>query len=477
MSFESRINVHKFGGEAVGTSQAFMKSADFLQRYLREGEKVVVVVSAMATMTDQLHAVFQAVLGKESDTAREGLDEIRVRHLNTIRELGGSTEAEAKIVDELRDVNFSLRSVTTDSFTRQKRDAIVSVGERMSPHIFALALKQSGISCVVLDVRKIVRTDSRYGNARPRIHETLEQAKTNLLPELERNQVVVMGGYMGRDSNGYTTTLGRGGSDFTATILARILYDLGLEDKSIKVFLNKADSRIKGIMTGDPKYVHEPKEISHLTRRMARSLSRMGAKVLHERAVEPLEGTDIALICQNILYPENPGTLIDGNPDEARIKAVTAIFPLRGFQINCSPDDRNAIAFAIYHILRMSDIPLRASIQEIGDDSFQLIFEGDGVELDFLRREISSIADCKFDLEGFDDCSAVGVIGADGSEKEMMKEIIGGELYRNGDTSRGEKILHVSKSPGLTTVIFDQDRDGAMAKDAVRVLHQRFFNN
>jgi aspartokinase/homoserine dehydrogenase 1 len=194
-------------------------------------------------------------------------------------------------------------------------DAVIGVGERLSARIVAALLRQNGLRGVAIDGTDIVITDNIYGNATPNLPLTRERITSMLLPMLDRKIIPVITGFIGATATGKPTTLGRGGSDYSATILATCT-------DALEVWIW---TDVDGIMSADPRDVEHARVIPQLTYTEAAELSNFGARLLHVRMIAPLQEHHIPLRVRNIFKPQNAGTLISDFVDsEPRLKAVAS---------------------------------------------------------------------------------------------------------------------------------------------------------
>ena len=313
--------VMKFGGTNMGDSNAIRHSASLAGRSIKEGIKVVVVVSAMAGVTNQLLALADAAQSGDIAKANDEIAAMRTRHFTAAQELGAAPDSET--VREIREMHETLRQAVYGVYllrelTPRSRDLIVAFGERLSAPLMALALEQQGIRAKHLTGGEAgILTDTHFGNARP-LPNTYERVKDRLTGVMSAGVTPVVAGFMGETETGAITTLGRGGTDFTATIIG----------KSLSADEVWAWKDVDGVMSADPRVVKDAVNIELLSYGEVMELAYFGAKVLHPLAVTPLQESQIPLRLKNSTDPEFAGTLVHAetaNAPSHPVKAVTAI--------------------------------------------------------------------------------------------------------------------------------------------------------
>jgi aspartate kinase len=296
--------VMKFGGTSVEDAKAMLRTAEIVRGRRERGLSPVVVVSAMAKVTDQLLAAARAAgrgdkIGSLAISAR-----LRNRHIDTAASLlcgdlylaiGKSIRAEFDALDDL------LRGIAAvGELTPRTSDNVVSFGERMSSQMVAVAFAQHGLNGVQVDARTCIITDDHYGKAVPQEAE-IEAALTELvLPLVEAGLTPVMGGFIGATRDGITTTLGRGGSDFTAALVGG-----GLYAGAIEIWTD-----VNGIMTTDPRICPDALRVKTISFEEAAELAYFGAKVLHPATILPAVQKSIPVWVLNSRNAENEGTKI-----------------------------------------------------------------------------------------------------------------------------------------------------------------------
>ena len=315
------LEVWKFGGASVATADEIRKAAALIADH--KGP-LVVVVSALAGVTDMLlKGAADAVAGRASDASHQAAAFLR-KHRETVRALvpagAGRRQLLAKVDSAAREYRELCGAVgLLGHLAPRASDLLVSRGERMSAHILASALSLAGRRAQYVDALDIVETDDNYGSAAPNLAATARHAQRRLRPHLAQGVTPVVPGFVGRAADGSLTTLGRGGTDLTATLIARAL-------NARRVVLWKD---VPGILTADPRLVPDARLIPQLHHREAGEVAHYGAKVLHPRALIPIAGTRIVLHVRSFLNPDAPGTEVSARRS-LRTYPVKALAIVRG---------------------------------------------------------------------------------------------------------------------------------------------------
>src|SRR5947207_8351760 len=315
------VRIMKFGGTSVGDGACIRRAAEISAAAANDGA-LVVVVSAMSGVTNRLIAAAHesargdtrvaAELGQTLRTQHEAAIELLVDDADKRAELTGEA---AKIIDEVTALCHG--TALLRELTPRALDAISSTGERLSARLLAESLRALGHNGVAIEATELIVTDNLSGRAEPLMGETRERAAARLAPLLRENSVPVVTGFIGATPEGTLTTLGRGGSDYSATILGAAL------DASEVIIWTDVD----GVLTADPRLVSGARTLPEISYREAAELAHFGAKVLHPKTVRAVMQCGIPLWIRNTFTPERPGTKITpaGPPNNGGVKALTAI--------------------------------------------------------------------------------------------------------------------------------------------------------
>jgi aspartate kinase len=293
--------VLKFGGTSVGTERALRSALAIAEAAARE-RPVVIVVSALAGTTSALEAALSGAAASRLDIAGF-TGAVRDRHLVLLAAVAPgkpALRAAAAVRERATELQGRLRAVAADgAFSPAARAGVLALGERLSVPIVEAALRARGIEAHVVDATSLVRTDDAFAEATVDYKATRRLAKATL-GSLGNGAVPVVTGFLGATETGETTLLGRGGSDLTAAVLG-----WALDAERVEIW-----SDVDGVMTADPRLVATARTLPRLSYAEATELARAGAKVLHPRTLEPLEGASIPVFVGNTLHPDRPGTWI-----------------------------------------------------------------------------------------------------------------------------------------------------------------------
>jgi aspartokinase/homoserine dehydrogenase 1 len=312
-------HVHKFGGASLADSTAVRHAVEIVRRH--RPEPTVVVVSAMAGTTDALLEVAQQAGTGESRTVGPLIARLRSRHAEVARSLlpGGRLRADVllfvtDLFAELEALAQGLRLLR--ELTPRTTDYLVSRGERLSARLVAAALEAGGARARYVDALDLIHTDAAFGQAAPDYARTDRAVQRVLGPLLAKGVVPVVPGFLGATPDGEIATLGRGGSDLTATLLAR-----GLGAARVSLWKD-----VPGLLTADPRVVPDARVIPQLHAREAAELAYYGAKVLHPRALIPVAGRRIPVFVRPFADAHSPGTEVSERVGAGRnpVKALTA---------------------------------------------------------------------------------------------------------------------------------------------------------
>jgi len=310
--------VMKFGGTSVQDAEAIDRAATIVKQRLPQ--KPVVVVSAMAKVTDQLLTMARAAGAGDRKTALKLSRALRERHYNTAGELLGTalfTQFHSDLGVEFEALDELLRGIAAvGELTPRTTDHVAAFGEILSSRIVKAAFSARGIHSALIDSRQCVVTDAAHTRAAPLMQETRERLQTKVQPFVSDGQVPVMGGFIGATKAGVTTTIGRGGSDYSAAIVGA---ELGAE--RIEIWTD-----VDGMMTTDPNLCPDARRIKAISFDEAAELAYFGAKVLHPATVLPAIQKNIPVYVLNSRNPECEGTRIAARVPHCRnfFKAIAA---------------------------------------------------------------------------------------------------------------------------------------------------------
>lgn len=312
------MKIMKFGGSSVANAERIDRVARIINQYKEQGQDFAVVVSALGGVTDML--INMSKKAEEGDlNYKKYFNEYVDRHFKVVESL--ISEGRQEIVKyELRESHIELANILQGIFlinelSNRTLDNILSHGERSSAFILSEVLRDRNIIANYLDARKLVRTDSNYGSARVDLEATFNNIRNHF--EAHRG-IQIITGFIAQDDQGITTTLGRGGSDYTASF-----FGSALKVDTIEIWTD-----VNGVLTADPRKVDQAFSIDHMTYEEAMEMSHFGARVIYPPTIVPAMEHRIPIRIKNTFEPDHPGTLIDeqgGKDDLHPVKGIASI--------------------------------------------------------------------------------------------------------------------------------------------------------
>lgn len=325
---QQNLLVMKFGGTSVGSVEAMTMAVEIIRHCKDNWSRLVVVTSALNGVTNLLlDSANRSALG-DRDAFHPGADELRQRHSELLQRLVTDPVRKEQLDQELNELieDFASRCqaiAILGEATPRALDTIAGLGERMSARVLAAALECAGIPAAALDATRLIVSDDQFQSAHPDPEATTTKSRQVLEPILSKGITAVVTGFIAATPDGIPTTLGRGGSDYSAALLGT-----ALQADEVWIWTD-----VNGVMTSDPRLVPEARTIAELSFREVSELAYFGAKVLHPKTIRPVIEAGVELRVCNTFNPDHPGTRIVAElPARASgvIKAVTAI---RGLQL------------------------------------------------------------------------------------------------------------------------------------------------
>jgi aspartate kinase len=312
--------VMKFGGTSLATGENIRRVANIVADSVKKDYRVVVIVSALAGVTNKLIEISEQAKKGDEKKIQAFTKELAEKHLVAVskaivnKQLQKETEKiVANTISELKKVLTGICYV--GELTPKSRDYVLSFGERLSASIVCGALRDLKFEAQFFTGKDAgIVTDSNFGEADPLMDYTTHRIWQTILPLLEKGVIPVVTGYIAADQDGVVTTLGRGGSDYTATILG-----VALAADEVWIWTD-----VDGIMTADPKIIPSAKKLSLLSYQEAAEMAIFGAKAMHPRALEPVIKNNIPVRIRSVFHPDNDGTLITKEP-EIKLSAIKSI--------------------------------------------------------------------------------------------------------------------------------------------------------
>jgi len=311
----------KFGGTSVGNAECIRRAAQIIAASAREARSVA-VVSAMSGVTNRLIEAAKSAQAGNAAGATAIMDSLRTQHETALESLVRSGNERDRVRERMEEVlgeghRFCGGTALLRELSPRTLDTISSLGERLSAPLVSAAVKELGLESEAVEATELIVTDAYHGAAEPRMDWTRRKSLARLLPLLERGIVPIVTGFIGATTNGELTTLGRGGSDFSATILGA-----ALNAEEVIIWTD-----VEGVLTADPRLVAEAQTIPEISYREAAELAYFGAKVLHPKTLRPVVDAAIPVWIRNSFAPEKLGTKItpEGQKIGGGVKALTAI--------------------------------------------------------------------------------------------------------------------------------------------------------
>ena len=313
--------VMKFGGTSVGTGENISHVAELVTKYAKNDCRVTVVVSALAGVTNSLVEIAEQAKKGDEKKLQAFTKELSKKHVVAVSKAIASKqlqkETEEIVVNTISELSKVLTGICyVGDLTPKSRDYVLSFGERLSAPIVCGALRDLKFKSQFFTGKDAgIVTDSNFGEADPLMDFTAHRVGLTIVPLLEEGVIPVVTGYTAADQDGVVTTLGRGGSDYTATVLG---VALGADEVWIW-------TDVDGIMTSDPKIIPSAKKLPRLSYQEAAEMAIFGAKAMHPRALEPVIKAGIPVRIRSVFHPEDEGTLITKESATKSTEVVKAV--------------------------------------------------------------------------------------------------------------------------------------------------------
>jgi len=315
-----RLQVMKFGGTSVGDAECIRRAAEIVARAARES-LVVVVVSAMSGVTNRLIATAQNLAQGKRDVDDLSTT-LRAQHFAAADVLVADEARQSELKAELEPITGEVANLCQGisllrELTPRAHATVSSIGERLSARLMAATLREIGLNSVAVEATDVIVTDDQYLQAEPMMDRVKERSNVRLRPLLDDGVTPVVTGFIGGTVDGVLTTLGRGGSDYSATTLGA-----ALEADEIIIWTD-----VDGVLTADPRLVPSARLLREISYNEAAELAYFGAKVLHPKTLRPVVQARIPVWIRNSFTPDKGGTKITavGHPTEHGVRAITAI--------------------------------------------------------------------------------------------------------------------------------------------------------
>jgi aspartate kinase len=447
------VIVCKFGGTSVGDAEAIARTASIIRA--RRDRQPVVVVSALAGTTNTLLQIAEQSARGQLIGALRAVEGLRDRHLQQTELLLNTASAQevseelSAMFDELAALAEALK--TLGDLTARSLDAIASLGEQLSSVLVVAALRKHDLDAVHVEAREVMITDDRYTKAEPQTDAISEAAQRIVMPILRDGRIPVMGGFIGSaQGTGVTTTLGRGGSDYSASLVGA-----ALQAEAIEIWTD-----VDGMLTADPRVVQHARLIERIGFEEASELASFGAKVLHPSTIAPAVMRGIPVWVLNSRRPEGTGTLITF---DAPRRAVTAIAGKSGVTLVKVRSPRMLLAEGFMRSLFDVFERHRTSVDVVATSEVSVsVTIDDAARLEALVVDLRALGDVTIERNR----GIVSIVGSGLSD--------GGRAMSQALAAIGELRVHMlslsSSGINLTVVV-----DGEQVAPAMARLHDAFF--
>jgi bifunctional aspartokinase / homoserine dehydrogenase 1 len=460
------MQVLKFGGTSVANAKNINAVISIIQEKIHAGNKITVILSALGGITDAL--LEAATLASAGDISyKEKLLAIEQRHLATVKELiplDKQSSVLSMVKKRCNEIEDTCNGVfLLKELSLRTKDAVISYGELLSSQIFAAKLKSVGIDNTWKDARELIITSSDFGNAT--VDFAVTYKNINDFITTVDTSVIIIPGFTGKDKSGNTTTLGRGGSDYTAAIMGA-----GVNASIVEIWTD-----VSGMMTADPRLVSNAKIIHQISYQEAMELSHFGAKVIYPPTIQPLMNKKIPVVIKNTFAPAEPGTWIynDIKKDGSSIRGISSINNLSlislegsgmvgipGFSKRLFEALSNEKINVILITQSSSEHSICVGIEEANADRAKSVID----EVFAYEIEIKKVEPLIVEKE----LAIVALVGDNMKNHPGVSGKMFGAMGRNGINIRA--IAQGSSERNISSVIALMD-----VKKAINVLHEEFF--
>lgn len=462
-----QLQVMKFGGTSVGDAQCIRRGAEIVLSAASESA-VVVVVSAMGGVTNRLISAATKAVEGQNDLSNE-IDSLRQQHIDAAEVLVSDKSALDNLIVDLERITSETASLCRGisllrELTPKTYATVSSVGERLSARLMGASLREVGLNSAVIESTDVVVTDDEYLQAEPLMREVRERSATVLTPLLRDGVTPVVTGFIGATADGVLTTLGRGGSDYSATTLGA-----ALDANEIIIWTD-----VDGVLTADPRLVPDARLLREISYNEAAELAYFGAKVLHPKTLRPVVDARIPVWIRNSFSPEKTGTRIttEGHPTEHGVRAITAIPNVsmitiggRGIVgvVGVAAKTFQAVASVRANVLLIS--------QSSSENDICLIVESADAPQTLKALRSAFAADLKHhDVEHITVDSNIAIVAVVGEKMRGTPGIAGRTFSALG--RRGINIIAIAQGSSEYNVSFVVE--AAAMRDAVSAVHEEF---
>jgi aspartate kinase len=460
--------VMKFGGTGLDSCRNLTNVSELVTKYKGDDRyEIVVVVSAVRGVTDSILNLTDSINKHEKVPIQDFLEYLRSTHLRIIKECIHNKKIKDQTEEKIEDILAEFKDVLGGivilrEVTPKSLDYLLSFGERLSASIVSFALQDKGELTECLTGREAgIVTDSNFGTAKPLMDTTRLRVRHRIEMLLKAKKIPVITGFIGSDQNDNVTTLGRGGSDYTATIIAA----------SINADETWLWTDVDGLMTADPRIAKDAQVLKEISFSEAMEMALFGAKYMHPRALEPVIEMGIPVRIRNIMNPLNLGTMISHNPSDKSKKIVKSVSAIR--QTGLIDVGGTAMASApgtaakIFDVLAKKDINIIMISQSPSESSISMVLRKNDIEKAVSILELSLLGKVIRKVEVNSNVSVIAVVGSG------MRGIQGVAARVFSAVARANvnviMIAQGSSQLNLAFVVSDND-----CETAVMALHREF---
>jgi aspartate kinase len=458
----------KFGGTAVDSGKKIVQITNLMKSYHDKGNEIIGVFSAVTGMTDEILNVSGYVLKRDKRKIKDFINNTRELHVDIIEDCIKNKSYKTKAIQVVEALLIEMENILNGivmltEVTEKALDYMLSFGERLLTPIVSYSLLDKGLDSVYLTGQEAgILTDSKFGHARPLLDTTRIRVKYHIDPLLKENKIPVITGFIGADQNGNITTLGRSGSDYTATIIA-----VCIDADEVWLWTD-----VNGLMTADPDLVKDARVLKEVSFAEAIELSLFGAKYMHPRALEPVMDTRIPIRIKNAFNLSNKGTVISKNPSKSSQKIVKSIIAIRNTAlIDVSGGGMvgaPGTAAKIFDALARKKVNIMMISQSPSESSISMVVKRDDLDAATTTLDLTMLDKVIKNVRVKEDVAVIAVVGSG------MRGIkgIAAKVFSSVSKNNINVIMIAQGSSELNLAFVVDNTD---CEKAVRSLHQTFM--
>lgn len=462
------MKVLKFGGTSVGTVENFSRVVEIILGKFKE-DQVAVVISAVGGITDKLIAAVEFASAKNPKYL-EMIEEIEQIHYKFLKELvlnGKTNHTQELITFLLKSIEEKLKGIyLIEETTSRQTDAIISIGEELSKTLMVAVLNARGVKSSNFEAAEFIKTNSHYGNAEVNFDITNKLIREKFR-KVDRYTIPVINGFTGSDSYGYVTTLGRSGSDYTATIIAG-----AINADSVEIWTD-----VDGILSADPRIVSDAKIIKEINYNDAAELAFLGAKVIFPKAMEPVKAKKIPILVLNTFNTEFEGTVINEKLGKftSEIISITSLNNLSMVSLGDITEEINYIVLTkVINKLNKHSLPIISLNHSLANRAISILTYSKRISefIEELREELKPELE-HHDVKKFSIVNNISLVTIIGNKTDNQPET----FKKISDTVERLNISSLSYLNGTEGKNYSFLMDKTDTKDVIQALHETFFGD